>query len=380
MRALVTFLNLVVLPLLLSVGLSGQQKPSPGPVPSTEHAITTASSSSSGDQVISFDQALRACAGECDLTRFSGAMEIASPSHNLTIAEGATIHLAHGTIITSDVIHVSANATIMGPRNKVTIKAAEGFLPGAVIQLEGAQASLQNVVVDGSRELNANAGYAAISVMAANRVEMENVSALFGPGTGIFIHSSKEGGGNESCCAKLRNVIAFANTGAGLYVENTGDVFCSMCEFEENGIGVFLSNASGNRIEHSDIGGSTTFGLVIVGDPEPAWGNLIVGNQFGNNRNHDIAIWGKSGYNVITGNAFIGASGRFIRGAQTYGILDQGAWGFNTINGNNLSRGDYPYLCIASLGSDMVAGNTCRTSDIAAPTGPFRVGKSKPRN
>lgn len=335
------------------------------------------------------DIALRNCVAKCDLTGISGDQVIRSPEHKLYIPSGTTVYLGHSSIITNDVIDIASGATVIGPPaaegQGLLIKAAPGFAPAAVVMLEGAYATLQNVVVDGNKSANPGADYSVISIMKAPRTALDTVTAMNGPKHGISIQSSKEAGdgGNESCCAKLNKVVAASNNGFGLYIQNTSDVFVSFSEFEENGIGAVLQSSSGVRIEHSDFGGSTVDGLVILGDPEPSLGNIIVGNQFGNNVRHDIAIWGQSGANLIGSNAFIGSRGRFVRQPESWGIWDGGTAGLNTIQGNSLIKlGDYPYNCIhfdAIKSKDAVSGNLCYTNPLPPPKPPRVFHRSKNR-
>ncbi len=290
------------------------------------------------------------------------------------------VMLGSVTLLTAQTIHVQAKSSIVGmpaamgistDQSPTMIKAAEATALSAVVQIDGPFAVLQDLTVDGNRK-SAPGGGVGILVNKANRVEMSRVTAQNAPRFGIEIYSSSQ---NESCCAKLSKIMAIANGAAGLHIASTADVMLSVSEFEGNGtFGIELNNAPTTRIEHCDIGGNLGDGIRIYGSSSSvlqANRQMIVGNQFGNNGQHDINVIGSDGRkHVATGhlmnsNEFIGSDKR-QPGFDAIHITNSGE---NTINGNTFSdTRAHPYrACVYISGDqevrDLVTGNFCRTTD-----------------
>lgn len=286
----------------------------------------------------------------------------------VTLAVGGTIHLQRR----SSIVGMPAGAGIGSDQSASVIQAADNSTLSAVVQIDGALAVLQDLTVDGNRK-RAPKGGTAILVNQANRAELFRVTAQNAPGYGIEIYSSPR---NESCCAKLQKVMAIANGQAGLHLADTADVFISLSEFENNDtFGIELNDSPTARIEHSDIGGNTLDGIRMYGtggSPLQSNRQIIVGNQFGNNGRHDIAIYGfdeatrkyVSTGNLISSNEFIGSPTR-PAGYDAIHIVDSAD---NTIVGNTFSapRGHPFRSCIGISGGregkDEVSGNTCTAS------------------
>ena len=323
-------------------------------------------------QLPPFDTALRACSGSCDLTAYTGPQHVSSSSHNLTITANTHVKLGFVTVLTDDVIHISATSSISGPPSAVgsfgatattvstgaIIRANANFAPGALVLLDGSFASLHNVTVDGNQAANSGRQYVAVMI-TQGRTLLDTVTVIGSPSHGILINSTPTG--QEAAGGRIVNSFSGFNNGTGLYVVNTNDIFVSLSEFEVNDEGIVLQDSSGTRIQQCDISGSTRDGLTVIGINSTAFSNHVIGNQFGNNRNNDLIITGKAGITLISANAFIGSA--VGRNAGTWGILDLGNTGLNTITSNNLTHGAFTYGCISQANSSNVTSlNLCATN------------------
>jgi hypothetical protein len=332
--------------------------------------------------------ALPAQGGVCDARELSGQQSAAAGFNVGAPNKPVELILGPVTLMTGGTIHVQAKSSIVGmpaaagissDQSATVVKAADNTSLGAVVQVDGSLAVLQDVTVDGNRK-GAPKGGAAILVNAANRAEIFRVTAQNAAGYGIEIYSTER---NESCCAKLSKVMAIANAQAGLHLAHTADVFISLSEFENNGtFGIELNNSPTTRIEHSDMGGNVLDGIRVYGTGSSRLQSsrqIITGNQFGNNGRYDISIAGfdpaggkhVSTGNLISSNEFIGSPTR-PAGYDAIHIVDSGE---NTIVANTFSapRG-HPYSsCISISGTqempDNVTGNTCTSG--AASKGAF---------
>jgi len=335
------------------------------------------SGTDAGEKIKKCMAALPATGGVCDARNLSGQQ---SSESGFTVgAQGKPVELMLGsvTLLTKGTIHVQAKSSMVGmpaaagigsDQSPSLIKAADQSRLGVVVQLDGAFAVLQDVTVDGNKK-GAPQGNVAILVLNANRVEMFRVTAQNAPKYGIQIYSDN----NESCCAKLSKIMSVANGDTGLHIANTADVFISLSEFENNGKnGVELNNSPTTRLEHSDVGGNLGDGIRIYGTASSRLQSskqIIVGNQFGNNAQHDINILGLdpagkkhvSTGNLISSNEFIGSDKR-PSGYDAIHVADSGE---NNIVGNNFSATSaHPYrYCVFIEGSnelpDQINGNFC---------------------
>src|SRR5215469_14705636 len=255
-----------------------------------------------GEKISRCIAALPSTGGICDARNFSGEQRssagftVGGPGKPVELMLGAiTLNVAQG-------VHVQAKSSIVGmpsssgigsDQGATVIKAADNSGLRAVLQIEGALAVLQDLTIDGNKKAGHGSGE-ALRVERANRVQLFRVTAQNSPGDGIAIVSAEK---QESCCAKLENVMAIANARAGLHIINSNDVFIVLSEFENNGgNGIEVESSSAMRLEQSDIGGNQAHGVNIHGSTaQPASNLMITGNQFGNNYQTDINISGSNG-------------------------------------------------------------------------------------
>ncbi|HLZ00069.1 MAG TPA: right-handed parallel beta-helix repeat-containing protein [Candidatus Angelobacter sp.] len=335
-----------------------------------------------GEKIARCIAALPAKGGICDARDFSGEQRAAA---GFTVgAPGKPVQLMLGpvTLITGQTIYVQAKSSITGMPSAMgigndqaasVIKAADQSALHSVVELSAPFAVLEDLTVDGNRR-NAPRGASAILVNKANRVEMFRVTAQNAPKYGIELYSSNQ---NESCCAKLTKIMAVGNGAAGLHLANTADVLVSSSEFENNDAwGIELNNAPSTRIEQCDIGGNMSDGIMIYGSavaPLKSSRQIIVGNQFGNNRLHDINVAGSDGNrrvatgHLIANNEFIGSDKR----PGGYDAIHIAGGGENNISGNIFSdTPEHPFRsCVFITGdkeaADLVTGNLCRIGNAA---------------
>lgn len=342
-----------------------------------------------GEKITKCIDALPPQGGVCDARELTGkqtalaAFNVGGPDKPVELMLGPV------TLVTGDTIHVQARSSIVGMpaamgigsyQSATVIQAADNAVHFAVVQVDGPLAVLQDLTVDGNARGTQHVGVCISvnggSVGGASRIEMFRVTAQNSPANGIDIYS---GNRNESCCAKLSKVMAIANGHAGLAVHNTADVMIEFSEFENNGtFGIELSNSPTTRIEHSRLSGNWD-GITISGTAFPGPQSnreMIIGNQFANNRRYDIHLLGfdnttnkhVSNGNLISSNQFIGGS---IRPPSYYEAIQIVNSGENTIIGNTFSAtSDHAYsACITISGdyelADQVSGNTCTESATA---------------
>lgn len=330
-----------------------------------------------GEKISKCIAALPATGGVCDARNLAGEQTSASGFTVGGPSKPVELMLGSVTLLTKGTVHVSAKSSIVGmpaaagignDQSPSVIKAADGSHLSVVVQLEGPFAVLQDLTVDGNKK-GAPQGNVAILVLNANRVEMFRVTAQNAPKYGFEIYSDN----NESCCAKLSKLMAVANGNSGMHIANTADVFISMAEFENNGAhGLELNNSPTTRIEHSDFGGNLGDGIRIYGSAAShlqSHKQIIVGNQFGNNAQHDINILGfddqakkpVSTGNLISSNEFIGSDKRGP-GYDAIHIVNSGS---NNVVGNTFSGTPaHPYrYCVFIDGNyeqpDQVNNNFC---------------------
>lgn len=244
----------------------------------------------------------------------------------------------------SSITGMPVGSSVGGAQPTATVlKASAGAMLDSVIRIgDGTQAAnglgavIQDLIADGNRAAggtSAGPGRAVILVNnRAGRVDLTRVTAQHGAGAGIEIFS-RDDDRSSSCCAKLTKVMAIENAGSGLLIYNSNDVFVNQSEFEFNGLdGIELSGAQAMRITNSDLGGNGRFG--IHGYATSGY-TIITGNQFGNQKEHDLAFGdASSGQQLISGNFFIGSGAR--RAAATYSAIQLRESGGNTVVGNRI--------------------------------------------
>ena len=230
----------------------------------------------------------------------------------------------------------------------VSPKQGNGINAPSLITVLGNFVSIADLTIDGNfttaHPNNPSAG-PNIVLNAAHRVEIHSVTTSNSHSHGLALM--------KSASPKIFTLMAEGNAGDGLFCSEGGDGFVSNSEFEANQKnGVELSTCPAWRMEHSDFGlnGSGLQGgdgflayALDAGRPGEILGGLqiLVGNQFGNNFNHDIRILGYdtagSGGNtctgnVISGNSFIGSAYRSKPNLFSEIALVDG--GFNIVTGN----------------------------------------------
>jgi hypothetical protein len=337
-----------------------------------------------GEKIANCIAALPQGGGVCDARSFSGEQRSASGFTVGSATKPVELLLGAIDLMVAKPIYIQAKSSIAGlPSSQgigmyqgaTLIKAADQSNMPVVVEILGPLAVLQDVTVDGNRTRNSGDA-AAVRVNSANRSNLFRVTAQNAPGNGIEIYSKRA---SDSCCAKLQQVMAIHNGRSGLAIIATGDVFISLSEFEENdGHGIEIDGGAGNRLQNSDIGGNRGDGLFLHGSrPLPASNNIIMGNQFGNNYQADLAIagWehGPSGNgNLIIGNEFVGGIRRDGGKFEAIRIVDSGQ---NVIANNSFfaGKGHHYRSCVTISGAhqmrDQVTNNYCLAEQAGGDAG-----------
>lgn len=329
------------------------------------------------------NQLTAAHGGICDARAFSGPQQnLSSPTgSDLVIgAAGKPVELMLGPVVltTNQVIKVQRSSSILGMPSAVDtttsvfgsmIMQAPGSNLGAVVELDGGTNVLQDLTINGNKANNPVSG-SDIFVNRASHVQLFRVSALNSNHNGILVYSDRPGTdtngnptGNQSCCSKFLEISASGNAHAGLFLSNTADIYIATSSFENNsGNGIELSDSPTLRIENSDLGGNLADGIHMYGSADGISSNkqIIVGNQFGNNGQHDIEISGPySAQNLISSNEFIGSKRR----QSGYDGIHIENSGLNNIVGNTFFASSHPFAaCIHISNSqqmDQLVGNLC---------------------
>ena len=293
--------------------------------------------------------ALPITGGVVDARGLIGTQIISSP-----ITLGSTLHdgkdavelLVGSTVFTvSSMITLGDNSSIVGSAAGPAIGAtqtpstfieASGANLQSVISLIGGSNALQDITVDGNESQNPVGGAAIL--INADHVSLFKVTAQHANTDGIEFSGTLDK--NSTCCGNLLDVTSIGNNGDGLYMVATGDTMVTQSRFEDNSLyGVELNNSPALRIEDSDLGGNHLSGMYVYGQSWPAGnsssGQIITGNQFGNNYEYDIDIDGTNNGasdNLISNNSII---------SSTYRSPDQYDSIYIYNSGNNIISNNY---------------------------------------
>jgi hypothetical protein len=230
----------------------------------------------------------------------------------------------------------------------VSLKQGNGINAPSLITVLGNFVSIADLAIDGNfsaaQPNNPSAG-PNIVINAAHRVEIHRVTTSNSRSHGLALM--------KSASPKIFMLMAEDNAGDGLFCSEGGDGFVSNSEFEANRKnGVELNTCPAWRIEHSDFGlngsghqGGDAFLAYALNASRPGeiigGFQILVGNQFGNNFNHDVRILGYDttgrGGNTCTGsvmsaNSFIGSEYRSKPNLFSEIALVDG--GLNVVTGN----------------------------------------------
>ena len=278
----------------------------------------------------------------------SAALTIGATDKPVTVLLGAaTCTLSAGITVNAGSSLVGLQGTGNGPGAGDTaydgtqlVQAAGVNLP-FMVNLAGTNSSIRDMTVSGNQANNPTA-LDGIKITGL-RALVERVTTQNHKRHGIYIVST--GDNNEAAGPQLEKVHSLNNGSDGLLITNTTDLVSHMAYFENNGAhGAELSNSSGARLVEGDFGGNTGYGLYSYG-LSTSWGGIgmiIVGNQFGNNLQHDIFIngWDSAGGAVasightITGNYFNGLGSTATN--NTWNAIMLTDSGYNNVTGNTI--------------------------------------------
>jgi hypothetical protein len=247
-------------------------------------------------------------AADASLRNIPGEIWVTAPgvtaSSPISISAKHVLRFIQGGIYSSSAtITLAQGATIAGPpqgtndgvnNGPVLLQEASGANLPAFVIVNGSQAAISGVNIDGNKIGNPSGGY---GVQVNGRwFYMENASIRNSETYGIWFNSTVSAK-NEAAAPTLNNVMLIGNGQSGLLCNNTTDgVIDGGTQSENEGRdGYELHNCSGWRFGVADSGGNARYGLSADGRSD-FWGGsgLIVGGamQFGNNLQGDIFIQG----------------------------------------------------------------------------------------
>jgi hypothetical protein len=287
-------------------------------------------SSLSADQMSGADCGAKINAADTSLGKSPGEIWVAqkcglawatavtvSPGHLLRFVQGNT----SSVYSLSAGITMAANSAIMGPpvamavntTPSIVLQMANGANLAALITVNGPNASIRDLELDGNKVNNTSAGPNIIVNSGASRLDIDHVTTGNSNSDGIRFYGTSGAG---AAGPKILKLMAYQNNGDGLNCIGSADGIISMSEFETNGQhGIELNDCLAHRIEQSDLGGNMLDGIYVHGSGTGigANGQIIVGNQFGNNYQNDVRILGTTSgrsvsyFNMIVANSFIGS-------------------------------------------------------------------------
>lgn len=192
--------------------------------------------------------------------------------------------------------------------------------------VSGGQATMRDCVVDGNKSQNASGG-PNIKITGSHYL-IDNVTTQNSKSHGFSLIST--GTSNQAGVGTFRGVTSVANTGDGLYCEQTADTtITGGSAFEQNAgtAGIEANNCPTMRLTDYDVGGNqigfSAYGAAFnPGVSNGAQGQIIGHGQFGNQFKQDILIDGTNGGsygNLISGASLIGSQNRT---SNTYASVD----------------------------------------------------------
>lgn len=313
-----------------------------------------------GAKINAADAALGGNAGEIWVnqdcgTSWTTAVAV-SANHVLKFVQGGTYSISSTITLSGNAAQITGEPQPRGGggtvvASPVLLKEAPGANLPAVVKVTGAYASISYVTVDGNQanQTCPSPPCYGVWVLNAPRAGFLHVTVQNCYTRNIQLESNRwtgDGRPDRSAVAQINDVMVLAaKVGSGMQVLNTGDVFISDSEFENNGAaGLELVNAA-VRVSHSDFGGNQTNGFLstCTDSKSPGAGSVIVGNQFGNNHQDDLFINGWTGetrcasslQNVISSNQFVSSGSRPANAFDAIKLSDSG---FNVVVGNAIDN------------------------------------------
>jgi hypothetical protein len=332
----------------------------------------------------------------CGLT-FSTAINLGAngANHILRFIQGGTFTVATmislsgvgASIICTSSLEAGNGYAIAGP---CILKEADNANLPALIKMTGGANVIQGITVNancppsniGAGPCHENAGY-GIWIDACTRCGIESSQVQYAFSHGIQIESTTWPN-NESGGAVVFKSQAVFNGGDGVRLQNTADVNILESQLDSNlGQGLNAINSPTFRITKSDVGGNGFNGSISTNAngvtetcnivTQVSGGGMIVGNQIGNNSNHQIFInaWDSvhsaqcttAQTNVIVGNEIFN---NLHNPPDSFdGILIENSAN-NTISGNTITEAGtgvkfkYPIEFLGpdfAEGQDVVVGN-----------------------
>lgn len=263
----------------------------------------------------------------------------------VSISAGHVLRFIQGGTYTTNTIAFANWSALVGSPGSVQfvasqantiLRQANGTNGNPYIHGAGSNILFRDFAIDGNGSNNATGG-ADIDCLGA-RCQFQSISAINSPSHGLRL-------GDGTCCqnrgsgAKISNSHFVSNTGSGIFLNFTTDVWVMQTELDNNtrygleGLGIATARIIGN-----DVGGNTLGGILISGATAfQSNGSIIQGNEFKNNLGIDLDIESDTGaphanIATIAGNSFQGLGG--AAAANTFAAIRSNGGGANSIAGN----------------------------------------------
>ena len=316
---------------------------------------------SGGDLGAWVNSALTACSSApCTVYVPSGNYSITTA---ITLGTKQNLKLLPGTYTLSAKITVGQQASVFCDATtgevpntgygECVVKQANGANLNPMFALNGTNAVLEGVVVDGNNANNSSAGPNILITGLRDRII--HVNSIYSNSHGLDLG---DGTLNPAAAAQVMDSMFLWNTGSGIYGRRTADVFIRTSEFENNSrYGIEGLDFEAFRIINSDFGGNNLGGISCIGTVAGTTGCggwMITNSQFGGNLGHDIFY---QNYDATGGN-YSGVLGWVVVG--------------NTFAGLNNSAIDNSYDAIHFKDTlrDVIAGNVI----FSTPSHRYRYG------
>lgn len=255
-------------------------------------------------------------AAEAELGASPGIIQI---SNDCTISRNIVLSAAHSLQFThAGVYHLDAPIVL---KNNCTISGLPNASGDSPVQLiadrpmpfmiqMGAHSVVRDILIDGNHQAQDG-----ILVSDANRVHIMNTTVRFAARDDLHITSSDQRRSSSSGYLGPNVVLGRAGRDA-MFASRVSDwIMGAQVEFESAGRdGLHGEDASALRCTGCDFGGNGRYGaasITVDWKHYPSCGWVIVGSQFGNNRQGDFYASGgdasleKNGVHTLTGDAFI---------------------------------------------------------------------------
>lgn len=330
-----------------------------------------------GAKVNSADSDLGALPGEIWVSQLCGTTWTTAPSistlHVVRFIQGGTYLTPQWTLANyTGIVGSPQSPVFVVGAGSVTIKQANGTNASPFINGNGSDILFRDIIVDGNAANNTTAGPNINCI--GSRCIIQNVTSMNSHSHGLQL-------GDGTCCqnrgsgTKISHSYFVSNTGSGVFVNFTTDIWITQSELDNNSrYGLESLGLATGRIFLNDVGGNTLGGILASGTLSfQSNGWMISGNDFKNNLGIDLDVESDTGAPhaigyAITGNTFQGLGGSAT--ANTYPAIRSNGGGAHTITGNFIQTVTPSYKYCINIAepagnqelADEIVGNQCTGS------------------